>query len=297
MALPPRPPPLQWLPAFEAIGRHLSVKKAADERNVTSSALSQQIKSLEAYLGVRLLYRNTRGVKLSDAGSYYLPLVQEILATNRRAYELLKSRCNHSQLRVNMDPLVANELIIPRLRDFNTRHPHIDLRIETSMHNVNFEQDSTHAAIRCTDQVDKELHGEFIHACRANLLISPTAFAVAPIYGLEDLAKHHWITFTPTANEWDLLFEFLQTTRFSGQGLLRFDNIISAIAATEQGLGVMIGLFPLMRRLLNSGRLVTVSEQSAAIPLAHHLVCRKADKDREDIQLFAQWCKTIFAQA
>lgn len=297
MALPDNPPPLQWLPVFEAVARHLSVKAAAEELHVTPSAISQQLKALESYLGLTLLNRHSKGMTLTEAGSHYLPMVREMLDAHQRAHTLLKGRFGKRPLRINMDPLVANELIIPHLREFAAHNPDIDLRIETSMHNIDFGNDPADATIRCADHVGKDLHGKLIHRCFANVIIAPAAQQASPIAGVSDLASHAWITYTPAANEWDLLCAFLKMDKPDNQKTLRFDNILSAITAVEQGLGIMIGLFPLMNRLVDSGKLMTITKHSVMIPMSHHLVCRKYDKDREDIRLFYQWCKTIFARS
>src|SRR5918996_3609704 len=77
-----RLPPLDLLKGFEAVARHLSFTKAADELFVTQSAVSRQIRQLEEHLGVRLFERRTRAIVLTDAGyQYYLelaPLLKQI---------------------------------------------------------------------------------------------------------------------------------------------------------------------------------------------------------------------------
>lgn len=72
-----RLPSLNGLRAFEASARHLSFKSAARELGVTPGAVSQQVKSLEASLGVTLFRRLVRGLLLTDAGSAYLPDLSE----------------------------------------------------------------------------------------------------------------------------------------------------------------------------------------------------------------------------
>src|ERR1700754_2806381 len=70
-----RLPPLNSLRAFECSARHLSFKRAADELCVTPGAVSQQVKSLEASVGVPLFRRLPRGLLLTAAGETYLPLI------------------------------------------------------------------------------------------------------------------------------------------------------------------------------------------------------------------------------
>ena len=70
-----RLPPLKALRAFEAAGRHESLKQAADELHVTTGAVSQQIKLLEEFLGVDLFKRLNKSVRLTEAGRASLPLI------------------------------------------------------------------------------------------------------------------------------------------------------------------------------------------------------------------------------
>src|SRR5258708_29332007 len=70
-----RLPPLNGLRAFEASARHLSFRRAADELCVTPGAVSQQVKSLEASIGVKLFRRLPRGLLLTAAGEDYLPSI------------------------------------------------------------------------------------------------------------------------------------------------------------------------------------------------------------------------------
>ena len=70
-----RLPPLNGLRAFEASARHLSFRRAADELHVTPGAVSQQVKSLEASIGVKLFRRLPRGLLLTAAGEDYLPSI------------------------------------------------------------------------------------------------------------------------------------------------------------------------------------------------------------------------------
>ena len=84
-------PPLNWLRAFETSARHLSFTLAASELNLTQSAVSQHVRSLESFLGRDLFLRKTRAIELTEAGANYLPVVREafqMLASGTRAFTL-----------------------------------------------------------------------------------------------------------------------------------------------------------------------------------------------------------------
>src|ERR1700733_14626616 len=80
-----RLPPLSSLRVFEAAARHNSFRKAADELNLTASAVSNGIQTLESWLGVKLFHRQKRGLRLTDAGGIYAPLVNHALSLLAKA--------------------------------------------------------------------------------------------------------------------------------------------------------------------------------------------------------------------
>src|SRR5262249_30033766 len=77
--MPRRLPPLHALRSFEAAARHESFTRAAEELHVTQSAVSQQVKALEAALGLRLFNRERQRLKLTPAGRDYLIVIREAL--------------------------------------------------------------------------------------------------------------------------------------------------------------------------------------------------------------------------
>jgi LysR family glycine cleavage system transcriptional activator len=77
-------PPLNWLRAFEASARHMSFAQAARDLNLTSTAVSHQVRSLEQHLGHALFGRLARGLRLTEMGAAFLPDV-------RRAFEDLSA--------------------------------------------------------------------------------------------------------------------------------------------------------------------------------------------------------------
>src|ERR1051325_829845 len=83
-------PPLNALRAFEAIARHLSFAKAAEELHVTPAALSHQIRALEEQLGLDLFHRRTRAIELTEAGRLIYPGLQSGFETVRNAMRQLE---------------------------------------------------------------------------------------------------------------------------------------------------------------------------------------------------------------
>ena len=104
-----RLPPLNGLRAFEASARHLSFKRAADELSVTPGAVSQQVKSLEASLGVQLFRRFHRGLLLTEAGENYLPSISKAFHTIAEATEGLAPALKGRKLRIGVSPRLSEQ--------------------------------------------------------------------------------------------------------------------------------------------------------------------------------------------
>jgi LysR family transcriptional regulator, glycine cleavage system transcriptional activator len=118
-----RLPPLNALRAFEASARHLSFKRAADELCVTAGAVSQQVKSLEAAMGVKLFRRLPRGLLLTATGETYLPLISGAFRTISEATEDVAPALRKRQLRLGLSPRLSRQKLpaIERLRRHGDR--------------------------------------------------------------------------------------------------------------------------------------------------------------------------------
>src|ERR1700722_7122047 len=143
-----RLPPLNSLRLFEAAGRRSSFKLAAEELDVTASAVSHGIQSLEDWLGVPLLIRSSRALGLTDAAPRYLPAVNKALALwNRPPYQLPTSR-PRSRLAMSVTPTFASRILLPRLTRFTAGRPSLRIDLDTSYRTVEFPQDGFDIAIR-----------------------------------------------------------------------------------------------------------------------------------------------------
>jgi LysR family transcriptional regulator, glycine cleavage system transcriptional activator len=103
-----RLPPLNGLRAFEASARHLSFKRAADELHVTPGAVSQQVKSLEAMLGVSLFRRLPRGLLLTTAGEEYLPSISRAFREISEATEHAAPALGGRRLKLGVAPAIKS---------------------------------------------------------------------------------------------------------------------------------------------------------------------------------------------
>lgn len=125
-------PPLNWLRAFEAAARHLSFTGAARELNMTQSAVSQQIKSLEGHMGRALFHRRPRVLELTETGKSYLPIVRDAFRTLSRG-TLAVTGQQETVVQVHTNMSFGTFWLAPRLGRFYARHPRVRLNIITEL--------------------------------------------------------------------------------------------------------------------------------------------------------------------
>ena len=109
MARARRLPPLNGLRAFEATGRHLSFTKAAEELNVTQTAVSHQIKGLEEQLGLKLFHRSPGRVELTREGRLLLPGLIEAFDRMTQAVEDVRPASGNRPLIVSVTPAFGSK--------------------------------------------------------------------------------------------------------------------------------------------------------------------------------------------
>src|SRR6185369_10836777 len=157
----PRPlPPLNALRAFEAIARHLSFDKAADELHVTPAALSHQIRALEEQLGLSLFHRRTRAIELTDAGRLIYPGLHAGFESVRNAIGQLEHARESNVLVISATPGVTAKWLMPRLWRFLREHPDVDARVSATLKLADFGAEGVDVAIRLTKQLGPELYVE-----------------------------------------------------------------------------------------------------------------------------------------
>ncbi|AWM91424.1 LysR family transcriptional regulator [Pseudomonas sp. 31-12] len=140
--------PLNALRAFEASARHLSFTRAAVELFVTPAAVSHQVKSLEAQLNVTLFKRLPRGLMMTSEGETLLPVLRESFDRIAETLERFEGGHFREVLTVGAVGTFAVGWLLPRLADFQSKHPFIDLRLSTNNNRVDVAAEGLDYAIR-----------------------------------------------------------------------------------------------------------------------------------------------------
>ena len=126
-------PSLNALKAFETAARHLSIKEAAAELNVTNAAVSHQIGQLEESFGTPLFRRKYRGVELTDAGQRFFGQLNDGFEKIEHAVNVMSSQRGRSILSIDVPPSFSSQWLMTRLHRFAIDHPDTDIRVSTRM--------------------------------------------------------------------------------------------------------------------------------------------------------------------
>lgn len=141
-----RLPNLNALRMFDASARHLNFRLAAEELNVTQGAVAQQVRRLEADLGHKLFHREARGLRLTDTGrGYHIPIRKAMMLIERASSDLAMAE---EQITISVPPSLASKWLVPRLTDFEQKHPGLHLRVVAEERVSDFRWDGIDLAIR-----------------------------------------------------------------------------------------------------------------------------------------------------
>jgi LysR family glycine cleavage system transcriptional activator len=290
-----RLPPLNALRAFEAVARHLSIAKAADELSVTPAAVSHQIKTLEDHLGVRLLQRDGRTTMLTEAGQACLPGIRHGFESLAAAIQELDRLGASGILNVSVAPSFAAKWLVPRLDRFTERFPDIDVRVSASMQLADFESDGVDLAIRYGAgrypglAVGLLMREEVMPVCAPALLDGTppldTPAALAAVTLLHDDSPEQDLS-CPT---WPMWLKAAGVTGVDGKRGPRFNQSSLVIEAAVAGKGVALAKATLAAADLKAGRLVKPFEGTLPVEFAYYIVCPKARLESRKVSAFRDW--------
>lgn len=140
-------PPLSMLRTFEVAARHCNFSRAGEELHVTHGAVSHQVKSLEEMLGVTLFRRERRGVTLTPRGMALAAVMRDAMATIHSGVDAIRMRPGRA-VTVSVLPVFATHWLIPRLGDFQARHPDVEVNVRAGQELVDFARDDVDLAVR-----------------------------------------------------------------------------------------------------------------------------------------------------
>ena len=284
-----RPPHLRNLRAFCVAAHHRSFKIAADELFLTPSAVSHQMKELEDALGVRLFERKTRAVELTSAGHTLLDEVGPLLEAIDRSLTRIARRNNRVTLRMLLPPFFATEIFVPRMANFCTAWPDIDIQVDT--------RDPRPAAHPLTSDISVLLSDSLPQGVSATPLFTlslvaacarehaPTVKRLGPnVFRDMALIVHKSRPFA-----WNSWAEELGLEAPEPKNVIELDTMSAVVRAAERGVGVALVPEALCSVWFESGSLVQIFPSHLDTSDTYYLATRPKDAAKPEVRAMTQW--------
>lgn len=286
-------PSLNAIKVFEAAVRHGTTVGAAAEIGVTHGAISRQIQQLEGWIGRPLFKRDTGKLVVTDAGAAYAEIAGRALDLLHDGTQALLD-VSDNVVRVTTTASFASEWLMPRLSEFQSRHPHVEIWVEEGKEIVNPRSGGCDLAIRMGlgewtgVRVEPLMGDRLFPVCSPDMagkLAHPRDLGKFPL--LHDDDPHaQWsmwlsragIDMTPA-----MVARFGRGSRFASSSLL--------LRAAAAGQGIALARERLAESWLESGKLVRPFPVSVELDNAYWLVTRPGIEARRPLRAFIAWLR------
>ena len=284
-----RLPSLHALRVFEAVARLRNFTGAAHELHLTQSAVSHQIRKLEQFFSTPLIIRDKRLMSLTPEGTELYIATQEALNIVSEATGRIVARRN--QIRVKALPSIGARWLMPRLGDFYTRFPGVEVRLTTMWDDApTYRHDQYDFCIQfgpgdIPDENVDQLHEEWLTVvCAPSLLHGEHEISAAL---LEKFTLIH-----PTGNydDWQCWLRLASGHEFRMTGPEQLvDTDYLAIEAALCGIGIAVIDPIFIKQELRAGRLVEPFRKRVKTGRGYYLVSRRCPPLAEHHQRFRDW--------
>ncbi|MEM9967044.1 MAG: LysR substrate-binding domain-containing protein [Pseudomonadota bacterium] len=281
-------PPLSALRAFAAFSHTRSVVGAGDALGVSHAAISQQLRSLENYLGVALLDRSERTLKLTSQGETFAAALHASFVTMIAAAEDITGARDDKPLHISCTPTFAAAWLMPRLSAFRSAHPEIDITINPSAELVELGVDGVDLAIRYGAGPWPGLENEMLLRSPMVVVGAPKLVGDAPFTDLRKLSEFPWLEEfgTTESTKWLAQQGVFKPVR---GGLMQVPGNLLLDGARD-GQGVTVTVRDFVARDIASGRLRALHEEPGDTK-GYHIVTRAGVVMRPALKLFVTWLR------
>ena len=288
--------PLRSISVFHAVARSGSISSAAEELNVTPSAVSQQIQALETHLGTSLMVKVGRGVALTEAGERYFSMIAEEIDRISEATQSIRGLRPVTLLTVRATPTLSSKWLLPRLRSFLDANPDLEVRLNGTNEVTDFTRETVDVEIRHGRGQWPGLYTEglteewFFPAC------SPGYAAVGSLTAA-DVVQHRLIQSVKSQVQWPYWFSMSKITPPSQLRRVLFDRSHMAVDAAADGIGLALESSLMMWRELRDGSLICPVRNAPKISqTTQWIVCPVDHLRKQKVSLFIDWLRSEVAQ-
>lgn len=285
-------PPMTALPVFEAVGRHLSVARAAEELRLTPGAVSRQVRNLEGFLGVALFERGHRRIVFTPAGRAYWGKVAEMLGGLRAATREMASEADERPLVIASPRMFLQKRVVPVLGSLYAAHPDLAVNFVTDQRDI----DTLDGQIAVNPQPRKGEVIEILAAADLSPVCSPAYVAAAPPLAVPaDLERHTLLRSTEYTRNWERWLAAIPATISPRARVIEFESSGLELTAAAEGLGIAVVRLGLVRDDIAAGRLVALFPEHTVhdhYAFRFHETKLRAPRFR----LFRKWLKATLGE-
>jgi LysR family glycine cleavage system transcriptional activator len=286
---------LRALRTFCIAARYESFKAAASDLFVTASAVSQQIKSLEEELGVKLFERGSRDLALTQEGTALFEALSPLIHDVDAVVAGFKQTGQRKSVRVSVQPFFASEFFVPRLKEFTAMHPEIDIQVGTSDEASEKLPADADLAVRLFRKPPAGTRADLLFALRMAPAGSAAFKKTIRVKGNRIVSDFPLVVHETRANAWR------EWTRLSGMQIpddakiTRLDSMIAVVRAAEQGIGAALVPVPISEQWFRQGTIVRLFDQELVADVSYYLVSREDRAEDAAVVTLRRWILERFA--
>lgn len=287
-----RLPSLDLLRGFVAVARRGSVTLAAADLFLTQSAVSRQIRGLEEHLGLPLFHRRHRAIELTADGERLFRLADAWLTQLAEHLDALRQRSADAPVTLTSTIGAVSLWLLPRLGDFQARHPAIDVRVSAINRVVDLEREGVDLALRYGPTQRPPDNALRLFDERIVVVASP-ALGLHAELERNDFSQLTLLEYDELSRPWLRWSEWLRALgmgRVKPRARMGFSQYDQVIFAALAGHGIALGRAPLVAQLLADGRLVAL--QPRGEPLASdysYWLIQRRGSETPSRRLFVDW--------
>lgn len=285
------------LKAFETAARHLSFKAAAEELNLSPTAISHQVRALETALGHRLFHRQVRQVALTAEGEELVRTLTPAFQSIQDVVDKLQGRAGRHTVTLGTGPIFGARWLAPRLGKFWQQNPDIDLRLHHSPLPVHQQMARYDMAVAWGMGDWRGLAADPLLRVHVTPVYAPgAAFVRKTIKDADDLLAlpllHH-----RDHGGWRQWLEARQGQSPKELPGIIFEDANVLLQAALEGQGIALGFLPLISDEISSGRLVRPWEESVEPLEAYYLLYQQKSLTRDPVSRVRKWLLSNITEA
>lgn len=290
-----RLPPLNALRAFEAAGRLESLTDAATELSVTPAAVGHQVKALENYFDEALFERRYRSIALTGKGRLLLAGLTDGFDRLSQSIDDFNALEKRRALMITSCTSFASRWLVPRLDEFHSLHPDIDVRLDATQRLVDLRRDEFDLGIRFGPGQWEGLEADFLMNEEFIPVASPALLARKPVNKPADLAGHTLLhrddSPGPLPLDWEMWLQAAEVSDVESDRGISYSMESMVIQAALDGHGIALVSNVLVEADIEAGRLVRLFDLGLQVgqDVAYYLAYASNRVQHPRVAAFREW--------